>query len=56
MKLVEPDQRQAMGTKGMESVVDRDFRRSLLVGSIVQLFKIKLHLRIKASMGQVRMR
>jgi hypothetical protein len=39
MKLVEPDHRQAMGTQGMESVVDRDFRRALLVGSIVQLFR-----------------
>jgi hypothetical protein len=34
MKLVEPDHRQAMGTQGMELVVDRNFSRSLLMGSM----------------------
>ena len=34
MKLVEPDHWQAMCTQGMESVVDRDFSRSLLMGSM----------------------
>ena len=42
-----------MGTQGMESVVDRDFSRSLLVGSMsFSCFEwIKQHLRIKSFFG-----
>ena len=34
MKLVEPDHRQAMGTQGMEAIVDRDISNALLMGSM----------------------
>jgi hypothetical protein len=53
MKLVAPDHRQAIGTQGMEAIVDRDISNALLMGQyVVQLFKwIKQHLRIKAFYG-----
>ena len=34
MELIEPDDGQALCTQGMESVVDRDFRRAMLMGSM----------------------
>src|SRR5208282_4743012 len=34
IKLVEPDHRQAMGTQGMEAIVDRDISNALLMGSM----------------------
>ena len=34
MPLIKPDYWQAMCTQGMESVVDRDFRRTMLMGGM----------------------
>ena len=34
MPLIKPDYRQAMCTQGMESIVDRGFRRTMLMGSM----------------------
>ena len=34
MPLIKPDYRQAVCAQGMKSVVDRDFRRTMLMGSM----------------------
>jgi len=34
MELIEPDDGQALCTQGMKSVVDCDFRRTMLMGSM----------------------
>jgi hypothetical protein len=58
MKLIDPDHGQAMCTQGMESVVDRDFRRTLLMGSmsVSCLSGSSSIYALRPSTGQVRMR